>query len=40
MIRTLLKLAVDNADARSWDDAAVKHTVAEFIEQQILAKRI
>jgi benzoyl-CoA reductase/2-hydroxyglutaryl-CoA dehydratase subunit BcrC/BadD/HgdB len=35
----LLKLAVDNADARSWDDAAVKNTVAEFIEQQILAKR-
>jgi benzoyl-CoA reductase/2-hydroxyglutaryl-CoA dehydratase subunit BcrC/BadD/HgdB len=35
----LLKLAVDNADARSWDDTAVKNTVADFIEQQILAKR-
>jgi len=30
---------VDNADARSWDDATVRARVSEFIERQILAKR-
>lgn len=35
----LLRLDVDNADARTWDDATVRQRVSEFIEQQILAKR-
>ncbi len=35
----LLKLAVDSADTRNWDDNAVRTQVSQFIEQQILAKR-
>ena len=35
----LLELDVDNADARGWDDAAVRAQVSGFIENAILAKR-
>jgi benzoyl-CoA reductase/2-hydroxyglutaryl-CoA dehydratase subunit BcrC/BadD/HgdB len=35
----LLKLDVDNADARGWDDAAMRALVSNFIERDILAKR-
>jgi benzoyl-CoA reductase/2-hydroxyglutaryl-CoA dehydratase subunit BcrC/BadD/HgdB len=34
-----LKLEVDDADARGWNDQAVRAQVSQFIEQQILAKR-
>jgi benzoyl-CoA reductase/2-hydroxyglutaryl-CoA dehydratase subunit BcrC/BadD/HgdB len=34
-----LELDVDNADASSWDDAAVRARVAGFIEREILAQR-
>jgi benzoyl-CoA reductase/2-hydroxyglutaryl-CoA dehydratase subunit BcrC/BadD/HgdB len=36
----LLKLDVDSADTRKWDDNAVRTRVSQFIEQQILAKRV
>jgi benzoyl-CoA reductase/2-hydroxyglutaryl-CoA dehydratase subunit BcrC/BadD/HgdB len=35
----VLRLGVDNADARSWDDEAIRARVGAFIEQDILAKR-
>jgi len=35
----VLRLGVDNADARSWDDEAVRARVGAFIETEILAKR-
>ncbi len=35
----VLRLGVDNADARSWDDAAIRARVGSFIEDEILAKR-
>lgn len=35
----LLKLDVDMADSRGWDDQAVRARMSEFIEQQILARR-
>ena len=35
----VLRLGVDNADARSWDDAAIRARVGTFIEDEILAKR-
>jgi benzoyl-CoA reductase/2-hydroxyglutaryl-CoA dehydratase subunit BcrC/BadD/HgdB len=35
----ILRLGVDNADARSWDDEAIRARVGDFIEQRILAPR-
>jgi benzoyl-CoA reductase/2-hydroxyglutaryl-CoA dehydratase subunit BcrC/BadD/HgdB len=35
----LLKLDVDSADARGWDDAAVRARMSHFIEHDILGKR-
>jgi benzoyl-CoA reductase/2-hydroxyglutaryl-CoA dehydratase subunit BcrC/BadD/HgdB len=35
----VIRLGVDNADARSWDDEAIRKRVGEFIENQILAGR-
>ncbi len=35
----ILRLGVDNADARSWDDEAIRAKVGHFIETEILAKR-
>jgi benzoyl-CoA reductase/2-hydroxyglutaryl-CoA dehydratase subunit BcrC/BadD/HgdB len=35
----ILRLGVDNADARSWDDEAIRARVGAFIEQDILARR-
>ncbi len=35
----ILRLGVDNADARSWDDEAIRARVGAFIEQDILAPR-
>ena len=35
----VLRLGVDNADARTWDNDAVVARVGEFIETQILARR-
>jgi benzoyl-CoA reductase/2-hydroxyglutaryl-CoA dehydratase subunit BcrC/BadD/HgdB len=35
----ILRLGVDNADARTWDDAAIRARVSAFIEDEILAKR-
>lgn len=35
----VLRLGVDNADARSWDDEAIRRQVGEFIETKILGAR-
>ena len=35
----VLRLGVDNADARSWDDDAIRARVGAFIETEILAPR-
>ena len=35
----VLRLGVDNADARSWDDEAIRARVGGFIEDEILARR-
>lgn len=35
----ILRLGVDNADARSWNDEAIRARVGAFIEQMILARK-
>lgn len=35
----VLRLGVDNADARTWNDEAIRKQVGDFIETQILARR-
>ena len=35
----MLRLGVDNADARSWDDEAITARVGAFIDTEILSRR-
>lgn len=36
----ILRLGVDNTDARAWDDEAIRERVGRFLEEEVLARKL